>query len=300
MGPLRFELKSLAPQAAPYGEKQSINVTEETLKQYLDILEINGICNDWKISVDRFILQPYFQHLHWNITFPDTLKYLKILKDRHSPSYYRKQVYQIRKFLEYVGVDWSKKLNPPPEPQYLPKRISSNAIQDTISHYLDNEYYLQVKAIILLGTTSGMRAEELYQLALDDIDLDNRIVRINHNPNNGQSTKTKRSRVSFFTDITKQALVEYLEYYHQNNILKCLFSQSHIERLFRDKNVVIRVKELRKYFSQEWDRRGGPTSIKKILMGHSLRGDVDLMHYNCQSEEDLKLIYDKVMGGVRV
>jgi len=31
-------------------------------------------------------------------------------------------------------------------------------------------------------------------------------------------------------------------------------------------------------------------------MGHSLNGDVDLMHYNCQSEEDLKLIYDKVMG----
>ncbi len=57
----------------------------------------------------------------------------------------------------------------------------------------------------------------------------------------------------------------------------------------------IRVKYLRKYFSQEWDRRGGPTSIKKILMGHSLKGDVDLQHYNCQSEEDLKIIYDKVM-----
>ncbi len=61
-------------------------------------------------------------------------------------------------------------------------------------------------------------------------------------------------------------------------------------------NAPIRVKELRKYFSQEWDRRGGPTSIKKILMGHSLKGDVDLMHYNCQSEEDLKKIYDKVMS----
>ena len=36
-------------------------------------------------------------------------------------------------------------------------------------------------------------------------------------------------------------------------------------------------------------------SIKKILMGHSLKGDVDLNHYNAQSEEDLKKIYDKVM-----
>ena len=30
-------------------------------------------------------------------------------------------------------------------------------------------------------------------------------------------------------------------------------------------------------------------------MGHSLKGDVDLMHYNAQSEEDLKRMYDKVM-----
>jgi hypothetical protein len=35
-------------------------------------------------------------------------------------------------------------------------------------------------------------------------------------------------------------------------------------------------------------------------MGHSLKGDVDLMHYNCQSEEDLKKIYDKVMGQNKV
>ena len=114
-------------------------------------------------------------------------------------------------------------------------------------------------------------------------------------PNNGQSTKTKRSRISFFTEETKQALTEYFEFYHNNNGLKCLFSQTHIERLFRDGNVSIQVKDLRKFFSQEWDRRGEPTSIKKILMGHSLKGDVDLMHYNCQSEEDLKRIYDKIM-----
>ena len=47
--------------------------------------------------------------------------------------------------------------------------------------------------------------------------------------------------------------------------------------------------------SKEWNRKGGPTSIKKILMGHSLKGDVDLMHYNAKSEEDLKQIYDKVI-----
>ena len=71
-----------------------------------------------------------------------------------------------------------------------------------------------------------------------------------------------------------------------------LFPERQIQKLFE--NAPIRVKDLRKFFSQEWDRRGGSTAIKKILMGHSLRNDVDLMYYNHQSEEDLKAIYDRV------
>jgi integrase/recombinase XerD len=131
-------------------------------------------------------------------------------------------------------------------------------------------------------------------LRIEDINLENRIVYINHNPNNGQTTKTKKSRISFFTENTKQALQEYFTYFNNGNGLKVLFPQVWLERKFRLTS--LRVKHLRKFFSQEWDRKGGPTSIKKILMGHSLKGDVDLMHYNAQSEEDLKRIYDKVMG----
>ena len=59
VGPLRFELKSLAPQAMSYGEKHSIIVTKNTLKEYIDILEIKGVCDDWKYSVERGILQPF-------------------------------------------------------------------------------------------------------------------------------------------------------------------------------------------------------------------------------------------------
>ena len=294
MGLSEFESESLAPKAMSYGEKQSINITKDAFNQYLDILDINGIGHDWKYSIDKCILQPYFEYLDWRITFRDTLEYLKIIKDKHSLSYYRKEVYQIRKFLEYLGIDWAIKLNPPSEPIYLPKRITIADINNTLSHFKDNQYFIQIKSLILLGISSGMRAEELYQLNIDDIDLDSGIVHINHNPSNGQSTKTKISRISFFTNNTKDALYEYFTYFRNVRSLKQLFSQSHITRLFRD--APIQVKDLRKYFSQEWDRRGGPTSIKKILMGHSLKGDVDLMHYNAQSEEDLKRIYDKVMG----
>jgi len=69
-----------------------------------------------------------------------------------------------------------------------------------------------------------------------------------------------------------------------------------MEKIFRQTN--LRVKDLRKFFSQEADRRGMPTSIKKLLMGHSINGDVDLMHYAAHSVEDLKAIYDKV--GIKI
>jgi len=142
--------------------------------------------------------------------------------------------------------------------------------------------------------SSGARALEVYQLTIDDIDIENRILHINHNPKNEQSTKTKISRVSFFNKDAKRALEEYLTYLDNGSNIKVLFSVSHISRLFR--NSPLKEKDLCKYFSQEWDRRGGPTSIKKILMGHSLKGDVALIHYNAQSPEDLKRIYDKVMS----
>jgi integrase/recombinase XerD len=203
-------------------------------------------------------------------------------------------MYQILKFLSHLGIDWAKDIELPSDPNYTPKRFTREVIQQTLSHFEYNQYFKQVKAIVLLGASSGMRAEEMYQLNLNDIDFDNRIVHINHVPANGQTTKTQRSRVSFFTEEAEQAFLEYLEYFQSDNRLDRLFSQTHMTHLFN--RAPIRVKDLRKYFSQEWDRRGGPTSIKKILMGHSMRGDVDLMHYNYQSEEDLKKIYDKVMG----
>jgi integrase/recombinase XerD len=176
----------------------------------------------------------------------------------------------------------------------MPIRISQEKIKETLNYFKSGSHYIRYKSLILLGCNSGLRAEELYQLQPCDINLKQRTIYINHNPKKNQSTKAGRSRISFFNNDTKKVIDEYLTYFNNGNGLKVLYPRTRIEKQFKD--TPIRVKHLRKFFSQEWDRRGGPTSIKKILMGHSLKGDVDLMHYNYQSEEDLKQIYDKVMG----
>ncbi|KYK21572.1 hypothetical protein AYK25_08015 [Thermoplasmatales archaeon SM1-50] len=125
--------------------------------------------------------------------------------------------------------------------------------------------------------------------------MEKRTISVYHDPLNGQTTKTKKSRITYFNEGTKEAISRYLDIYQKNNNrYQHLFTKS--QCIIALTNTPIRVKDLRKYFSQEWDRRGGPTSIKKILMGYSVRNDVDLMHYNAQSPEDLKKIYDRIMN----
>lgn len=255
--------------------------------------EIEDITDEWRKSCEIWLRQ-YLNFVGWKVNETMTLEYLKKIKQESSVTYYRKKVLQIRRFLEYKKVSWARSLSIPREPEHLPPRIVSGVVPEVLKRYEDHQYFKQIKAIVLLGSTSGLRAEEIYQLYLEDIDIEHRTVRVNHNPSKGQTTKTQRSRISFFTTETQQALRDYLEFYNNGSGLTRLFGTNHMVDIFY--NSPIKVKDFRKLFSQEWDRRGGPTSIKKILMGHSLRGDVDLMHYNAQSPEDLKSIYDKVMN----
>jgi integrase/recombinase XerD len=191
----------------------------------------------------------------------------------------------VRKFLIDHHIEWANGIKTPPQKECIPRRVTREDIQKALSQTKDN---LRVKAIILLGATSGLRAEELYQLTKEDIDIENRKLYVKHDPVNGKTVKTKKTRVASFNKEAQLTLDEYIK----KSGLRVLFYKKSILDTFKE--LPIQVKDLRKFFSQEWDRRGGPTSIKKILMGHSLKGDVDLMHYNCQSEEDLKKIYDKV------
>jgi hypothetical protein len=84
--------------------------------------------------------------------------------------------------------------------------------------------------------------------------------------------------------------------YRKNNIFS--YFQAKLEDHTNGKDAPVHVKDLWKVFNQVWDKRRRQTSIKKLLMGHSTRIDVDLMHYNGQSIEDLKQIYDKVIDGL--
>jgi integrase/recombinase XerD len=274
----------------------SYRITKKQYDEYISLRELEGLCKKWMKDIKNS-LTDYIKFINWYVTKEKTLAYLKNDMNKFSVSTYRKKTYQIRRFLTYLGYEWANHIKLPKEPETIIKHITKEDIVKSLNIFKKHSQSERYTALILLGASSGLRAEEIYQLEIKDLDIYNRIIHVNHDPSNGQTTKTKKSRISFFNEETKEALLKYFSIYDSKQYTHLFTKAQCIDAM---KRAPIQVKDLRKFFSQEWDRRGGPTSIKKILMGHSLKGDVDLMHYNYQSEEDLKKIYDKVMNNQKI
>ena len=143
MGSKRFELKTSAM-------LRLITIEENTLNEYLDTIELSGITLGHKNEVKRF-LEKYLNYIEYNIDKAKSLSYFKFLKDNNSISYYRKQSYQILKFLKFIKVDWIDEIKLPPEPTYYPKYLSKDTINSVLKHFENDTYYPRFKAIISLG-----------------------------------------------------------------------------------------------------------------------------------------------------
>lgn len=152
---------------------------------------------------------------------------------------------------------------------------------------------IKTRAAVLLAATSGLRAEELYKLTLDDIDVENRTVYVR-----AEIAKDYEDRVTFFSEEAKEVLQNYLDIGPRKSVY--LFPEGTMQKKMAKISKKLRTKHMRKFFSQQSDRLGMPTAIKKMLMGHSLRGDVDINHYDFQDEEELKKIYDRYWAEFRV
>ena len=214
----------------------------------MDILRLSGVTEGHIKEVDR-ALKKYKKYILSVVDKKKSIKYFNKLQRECSISYYKKQMYQILKFLKHLKFDWAEDIKLPKNPVYTPSRFSNKDIEETLFYFKDNPHFLQIKALILLGSSSGLRAEELYQLNPEDIDLQKRIVHVNHNPEKGQTTTTQHSRVSFFNNEALSTLEEYLSYFNNGCTYSRLFPQTTITRLFS--KAPIRVKHFRKYFSQE-------------------------------------------------
>jgi len=171
--------------------------------------------------------------------------------------------------------------------------------REDIKNVILNLWNLQVSkatkfrsiSAILLASTSGLRAEEVYRLSKDDIDLAKRRVCVK-----AENSKDLEDRVTFFSKEAQVLLSYFLEICDEEtpfNARSIRYLRERYPDAFKINQLDFQLKLCRKFFSQQSDRLGMPTAVKKILMGHSTRNDIDLSHYDFQDEEELRKIYDR-------
>jgi hypothetical protein len=87
----------------PVQQEKPALISNDDVDKYFALRDIEGISTEWSESCKR-CLRNYLNYVHWKIDFGKTLEYCKMLKDKLSLSTYRKRIYQIRKYLTYLGI----------------------------------------------------------------------------------------------------------------------------------------------------------------------------------------------------
>ena len=202
--------------------------------------------------------------------------------------------------MRFLGISWASTIKLPKRTKKLPTRISINRLHSFLE--LDNEFdwskespkikSLRLRAFLILGAVSGMRPHELYGLTPEQIDLNSRSIKLEH-------TKTDEPRYTFFNHEAQREIEMLLDLKPKLP----LFPKRVIQKTFtamKDKTDNLQAMHLRKFFSSTSDKLGMPTGVKKRLMGHSINGDVDLIHYSALAFDDLKAIYDRYWDVVQI
>jgi integrase/recombinase XerD len=258
--------------------------------------------SDKHIRLTKNRLVKFSEEMCYSCNLNDIIIYINKLKKKYSAKTLRKYVIDIRRLIRLIRPDLAEIIKLPKVPKRREIVIRIMDIQRLLHQAEQLKFRserLRLRAAILLAATSGIRAEELYKLTLDNIDLENRTVYLR-----AEQTKDFEDRITFFSEEARDALIEYLNSVELKT--ERLFAECTVQKDFRkldvevDFNQKLRLKHMRKFFSQQSDRLGMPTSVKKLLMGHSTASDVDLLHYDFQGEEDLKKIYDKYWKDFRI
>jgi integrase len=156
---------------------------------------------------------------------------------------------------------------------------------------------LKSKTLFLLFASSGLRLSEVLDLKVSDIDMEKRMIIVNH------ASRTKKGWVSFFNEEAQKLLKEYIKVCKPKEKLfregKHRRSLTGFIRARRKTGLNITPQILREWFCSEMGRLGVPDRFVDAFCGRVPR-TVLARHYTDFSPEKLKEIYDKVNIAVLV
>ncbi|ALM76044.1 hypothetical protein TBCH5v1_2143 [Thermococcus barophilus] len=285
-------------------------ITEEDIDKLFLEFEAKGVTLAHKRSVE-YIITMFLKEAtketqgKYIFTMKDLKDYLNTLRSTYSVSFYRKNITYLKKLFRIAGIELAESLKAPTEFNVDSTIVTVDDINQFIqlvdslhiSNHFEDQKRDQFVTAMLLMAVSGMRVSELERVPLKEIDFENRRIYLKT-----YQTKTRQTRVTFFTQEVQELLEDYIRTYNPN-MNQPLATIPQMQRPFRRKsslrNQKLRPKHMRKFFAQEWDRRNGNATIKKLLMGHSIRYDINALHYSHHTVDELQESYEKIFGDLR-
>ena len=263
---------------------------DELIDEFLRYLKIdkgysNNTINSYKLDLDKFLHFNKNKHID-NITSNNLKDYVKYLssEDLNEKSISRnisciKSFYKFLIINKYTKNNMSDNLYIPKVKKTLPNTLSEEEVELLLDIKLNDSYSYRNKAMLELMYSSGLRVSELVNLKLQDIDLNNDIVRI--------YGKGSKERIIPIGDYAKEYLEKYI-YEYRGSMLKgkpCefVFLNNHgmgltrqaffkiIKKIANEKNIKKDISPhiLRHSFATHLLKNGADLRTIQELLGHS-------------------------------
>ncbi|MDR0956423.1 MAG: tyrosine-type recombinase/integrase [Endomicrobium sp.] len=285
---------------------------EEMIEEYLIELEIRNYSQN-TIKTYKSIIKNFYGYLQNETDLYDDKRFLRSFKRyiqylKRDKGVSQNYIYLVtvvaKKFLEFNNLYFLEEIKSPKRTKSLPKSLNEGEVEKLINavdyktitnNYNQKKMRLRNKLILALLYSSGLRISELVTLLTNDVDFDERTIRIRG--------KGEKDRIVLFDDETKELIESYLEL--KNSDSEYLFTNKYenhltpryIQMMIKDYAKIAGIKKkvtphiLRHSFATHLLKNGVDIRVIQQLLGHSNLSTTQI--YTSVDMETIKTIYDK-------
>ena len=159
----------------------------------------------------------YIKKDYNNISKNDIIKYIEEISKNKNPKTINRKIVSIKNYYKFMQKKGFVNNNPTENitglktTKSIPRVLNEDDINNLLDFKLNNAYDYRNKAMLELMYSSGLRVSELLNLEINNIDLDNDIVRC--------FGKGSKERIIPLSDFAIKALYEYI-YVYRNTLIK--------------------------------------------------------------------------------
>ena len=211
---------------------------ENQIFDYMNHIKIerqlsDNTCDNYHRDLIKFF--EYIKKDYNKVSRNDIINYIEYLSKNDNPRTVNRNIVSIKNYYKFMEKKGKININPTENivglktPKTIPRVLSEEDINKLLDIDLNDAYDYRNKAMLELMYSSGLRVSELLNLDVNNIDLDNDIVRC--------FGKGSKERIVPMSDIAHKALYDYIYVYRntltKNKVNNILFLNSRGDKLSR-------------------------------------------------------------------